>query len=211
MNVSTFGKQKVQARIRYELQGAIFAMAQINALNDLLYEFRFGVPAMVPRVDVIVVVENGLIVNHQVGAIKQLGHVRCWIKVVLSQCGAIDQLMQVTWLEVSAMVLSNTGPVQLLMSRSHPKQALVRRVTAALVSQPPCLALSAVRGALKQAWRWGQCAQRVHRNADCSVVGFPFVRERQRTRRALLISPQWSNLSNIRVNTPHERLARSVG
>lgn len=50
---------------------------------------------------------------------------------------ASPETIRLTLLKVGAVVLSNTRRVRLLMSRSHPKQALFRRVAAALAPQPP--------------------------------------------------------------------------
>ena len=50
---------------------------------------------------------------------------------------ASPETVRLTLLKVGAVVLSNTRRVRLLMSRSHPKQALFRRVAAALAPQPP--------------------------------------------------------------------------
>ena len=50
---------------------------------------------------------------------------------------ASPQTIRLTLLKVGAAVLSNTRRVRLLMSRSHPDQALFRRVAAALAPQPP--------------------------------------------------------------------------
>lgn len=50
---------------------------------------------------------------------------------------ASPQTIRITLLKVGAVVLSNTRRVRLLMSRSHPDQALFRRVAASLAPQPP--------------------------------------------------------------------------
>ena len=50
---------------------------------------------------------------------------------------ASPQTIRLTLLKVGAVVVSNTRRVRLLMSRSHPDQALFRRVAAALAPQPP--------------------------------------------------------------------------
>ncbi|MDE0271724.1 MAG: IS1380 family transposase [Gammaproteobacteria bacterium] len=50
---------------------------------------------------------------------------------------ASPNTIRLTLLKVGAVVLSNTRRVRLLMSRSHPNQALFRRVAAALAAQPP--------------------------------------------------------------------------
>ena len=50
---------------------------------------------------------------------------------------ASPQTIRITLLKVGAVVLSNTRRVRLLMSRSHPDQALFRRVAAFLAPQPP--------------------------------------------------------------------------
>ena len=50
---------------------------------------------------------------------------------------ASPQTIRLTLLKVGAVVVSNTRRVRLLMSRSHPDQALFRQVAAALVPQPP--------------------------------------------------------------------------
>ena len=50
---------------------------------------------------------------------------------------ASPNTIRLTLLKVGAVVLSNTRRVRLLMSRSHPSQALFRRVAAALAAQPP--------------------------------------------------------------------------
>ena len=50
---------------------------------------------------------------------------------------ASPQTIRLTLLKVGAVVVSNTRRVRLLMSRSHPDQALFRRVAASLAPQPP--------------------------------------------------------------------------
>lgn len=50
---------------------------------------------------------------------------------------ASPRTIRLTLLKVGAVVMSNTRRVRLLMSRSHPDQALFRRVAAALAPQPP--------------------------------------------------------------------------
>ena len=50
---------------------------------------------------------------------------------------ASPQTIRLTLLRIGAVVVSNTRRVRLLMSRSHPDQALFRRVAAALAPQPP--------------------------------------------------------------------------
>ena len=50
---------------------------------------------------------------------------------------ASPQTIRLTLLKVGAVVMSNTRRVRLPMSRSHPDQALFRRVAAALAPQPP--------------------------------------------------------------------------
>ena len=50
---------------------------------------------------------------------------------------ASPNTIRLTLFKVGAVVLSNTRRVRLLMSRSHPNQALFRRVAAALAAQPP--------------------------------------------------------------------------
>ena len=50
---------------------------------------------------------------------------------------ASPQTIRLTLLKVGAVVLSNTRRVRLLMSRSHPDQALFQRVAASLAPQPP--------------------------------------------------------------------------
>ena len=50
---------------------------------------------------------------------------------------ASPQTIRLTLLKVGAVVLSNTRRVRLLMSRSHPDQALFRQVAASLAPQPP--------------------------------------------------------------------------
>ena len=50
---------------------------------------------------------------------------------------ASPETIRLTLFKVGAVVLSNTRRVRLLMSRSHPNQALFRRVAAALAAQPP--------------------------------------------------------------------------
>ncbi len=50
---------------------------------------------------------------------------------------ASPQTIRLTLLKVGAVVMSNTRRVRLLMSRSHPDQALFRQVAASLAPQPP--------------------------------------------------------------------------
>ena len=50
---------------------------------------------------------------------------------------APPETIRLTLLKVGAVMLSNIRRVRLLMSRSHPKQALFRRVAASLAPQPP--------------------------------------------------------------------------
>lgn len=50
---------------------------------------------------------------------------------------ASPQTIRLTLLKVGAVVVSNTRRVRLLMSRSHPDQALFRRVAESLAPQPP--------------------------------------------------------------------------
>ena len=50
---------------------------------------------------------------------------------------ASPQTIRLTLLKVGAVVVSNTRRVRLLMSRSHPGQALFRRVAESLAPQPP--------------------------------------------------------------------------
>ena len=50
---------------------------------------------------------------------------------------ASPQTIRLTLLKVGAVVVSNTRRVRLLMSRSHPAQALFRQVAASLAPQPP--------------------------------------------------------------------------
>ena len=50
---------------------------------------------------------------------------------------ATPQTIRTALLKVGAVALSNTRRVRLLMSRSHPRQDLFRRVAAALAPQPP--------------------------------------------------------------------------
>ena len=50
---------------------------------------------------------------------------------------ASPQTIRLTLLKVGAVVMANTRRVRLLMSRSHPDQALFRRVAASLAPQPP--------------------------------------------------------------------------
>ena len=50
---------------------------------------------------------------------------------------ASPQTIRLTLLKVGAVVMSNTRRVRLLMSRSHPGQALFRQVAASLLPQPP--------------------------------------------------------------------------
>ena len=50
---------------------------------------------------------------------------------------ASPRTIRLTLLKVGAVVVSNTRRVRLLMSRSHPDQALLRRVAASLAPQPP--------------------------------------------------------------------------
>ena len=50
---------------------------------------------------------------------------------------ASPRTIRLTLPKVGAVVVSNTRRVRLLMSRSHPDQALFRRVAASLAPQPP--------------------------------------------------------------------------
>ena len=50
---------------------------------------------------------------------------------------ASPDTIRLTLFKIGAVVLPNTRRVRLLMSRSHPNQALFRRVAAALAAQPP--------------------------------------------------------------------------